>query len=136
MPDIFGLHVNQAGNPEQPDDRDRACIGLRDQEPAMMIDSMYAELIELNESIHSREPGKRFATREEADIRRKLLLGIRSIQQQQGAGSHMEVLLNFIEYIKGVAPGLTRGVTLLADSYLTGEKRLGTVDTTFIVPRP
>src|SRR3569623_1365815 len=58
--------------------------------PAMMIDSMYAELIELNECIHSREPGKRFATREEADIRRKLLLAIRSIQQQQSAGSHME----------------------------------------------
>jgi|GEM_PF-1594092 len=99
--------------------------GMSRSTPAMMIDSMYAELIELNESIHSREPGKRFATREEADIRRKLLLGIRTIQQQQSAGSHMEVLLNFIEFLKRAAPGLTKEVTLIADDYLCGEKRLG-----------
>ncbi|MBS1689425.1 MAG: hypothetical protein JSS96_11925 [Bacteroidetes bacterium] len=93
--------------------------------PAMMVDNMYSELIELNNAIQSREPGKRFATREEADIRRKLLLGIRSIQQQQSAGSHMEVLLNFIEFLKRVAPGLTKEVALLADNYLCGEKNLG-----------
>jgi len=93
--------------------------------PAMMIDGMYAELVELNDSIHAREPGKRFATREEADIRRKLLLGIRTIQQQQSAASHMEVLLNFIEFLKRAAPGLTKEVTLIADDYLCGEKRLG-----------
>jgi len=93
--------------------------------PAMMIDGMYAELVELNESIHAREPGKRFATREEADIRRKLLLGIRTIQQQQSAASHMEVLLNFIEFLKCAAPSLTKEVTLIADDYLCGEKRLG-----------
>ncbi|MGN6567404.1 MAG: hypothetical protein ACTHJ0_05600 [Flavipsychrobacter sp.] len=52
-------------------------------------------------------------------------MGIRSIQQQQSVGSHMEVLLNFIEYLKSVAPGLTKEVTLVADSYLMGEKHLG-----------
>lgn len=93
--------------------------------PAMMIDNMYAELVELNSAIQSRQSGKRFATREEADIRRKLLLGIRSIQQQQSAGSHMEVLLNFIEFLKRSAPGLAKEITLLADSYLCGEKSLG-----------
>lgn len=93
--------------------------------PAMMVDNMYAELVELNNAIQTREPGKRFATREEADIRRKLLLGIRCIQQQQSAGSHMEVLLNFIEFLKRSAPALTKEITLLADSYLCGEKSLG-----------
>jgi len=93
--------------------------------PAIMIEEMYNELAEINLGIRKREPGYRFATPKEADTRRKLLASIRYVKEQQSAGSHMEVLINFSEFLKTYQPALVRDVVLAADAYLRGEKRMG-----------
>lgn len=93
--------------------------------PAIMIEEMYNELAEINLGIRNREPGFRFATPKEADTRRKLLASIRYVKEQQSAGSHMEVLINFSEFLKTYQPTLVKDVVLAADAYLRGEKRMG-----------
>ena len=93
--------------------------------PALMIEEMYNELIELQIAIQSREPGMRFATPAEAEVRRKLLASLHYVQQQQATGVHMEVLMNFIAFLQYAHPDLVIPVTKAADQYLKGEKKLG-----------
>jgi len=93
--------------------------------PAVIIEEIYNELSEINLAIRARDVGNRFATPQEADTRRKLLASIRYIKEQQSASSHMEVLINFTEFLKYYQPTLVKDVVLAADSYLRGEKRLG-----------
>jgi len=80
--------------------------------PAVIIEEIYNELSEINLAIRARDVGNRFATPQEADTRRKLLASIRYIKEQQSASSHMEVLINFTEFLKYYQPTLVKATKI------------------------
>lgn len=92
--------------------------------PVIMIEEMYNELAEINHTIRQRQPGQRFATVREAEVRRKLLASIRYIKEQQSTGAHIEVLMNFTHFVRQHAPHLAVEVVQLADHYLKGELKI------------
>jgi hypothetical protein len=93
--------------------------------PAVIIEQMTNELAEMHHSIASREPGKRFATLQESEIRRKILISLRYMKDQQTTAVHTEVLMNFMDYMHMEHPEDARIIVKHADNYLVGEKKLG-----------
>ncbi|MBA3829601.1 MAG: hypothetical protein H0X33_11740 [Taibaiella sp.] len=87
--------------------------------PSVMIDDLYYEFAELNEAIRSRPRGMRYATTEEAIVRHRLVAAMKILREHQAAPAHMEVLTNFILYLKTNAPSLVSDVAKAADTYLT-----------------
>lgn len=95
---------------------------LTKQTPSVMIDELYAELARINSAIRSRDPGKQFATPQEAEVRRKTLAAVKYVQQRQTSGSHMEVLMNFTTYVLKKNMEDARKITQYADEFIKGEK--------------
>ena len=92
--------------------------------PAALIDQMVSELAEIHYNIAAREPGKRFATLHEAEIRRKIMMSIKGMKQQQTTAVHGEVMANFLEYIRRQNIDVARSITTYVEKYLVGEKKL------------
>jgi predicted transcriptional regulator len=92
-----------------------------DQMPAMLLEQLYSELEELNYRIASRLRGERFATKEEAEIRRKTMYSIATIKGRQSAATHTEVLLNFIASVARENADDARLILKYTDEYLLGE---------------
>jgi hypothetical protein len=95
---------------------------LAKEMPGIAIESMFTELTEINNAVRKRPAGQRFATLEEAEIRRKTLASIKYVQEHRSAGSHVEVMMNFINYMKPLIahPELLKLIKS-ADSYLKAE---------------
>lgn len=93
--------------------------------PGIAIESMFTELTEINNAVRKRPAGQRFATLEEAEIRRKTLASIKYVQEHRSAGSHVEVMMNFILYMKPMIshPELLNLIKN-ADSYLKAEDHI------------
>jgi len=93
------------------------------QAPVILIEQMVCELQEIHSAIAARPVGERFATRAEAEIHRKTMLSIKSLQEQQTAGVHSEMLTNFISYVcrRDVEGG--KYIMQYADQYLKGEMK-------------
>jgi uncharacterized protein YjcR len=98
---------------------------LANQAPSVMINEMYDELSRINQTIKSREPGSQFATRAEAEIRRKILASIKYIQTQVSPNAHSESLLNFTEFVLARNLDHAQILTNYADRFLKGEKTFG-----------
>src|SRR5579872_3643498 len=96
---------------------------LAKEMPGIAIESMFTELAEINNAVRKRPAGQRFATLEEAEIRRKTLASIKYVQEHRSAGSHVEVMMNFITYMKPLIshPELLKLIKN-ADSYLKAEE--------------
>lgn len=92
--------------------------------PSMLIEQMVHELTEMHTNIASREPGKRFATVQEAEIRRKTMMSMKYVQQQHTTAVHAEVMANFLLYARKQKDVDIKALTLLADKYIKGEKKL------------
>jgi len=92
--------------------------------PAILIEQMTNEISEIHACIAARDPGQRFATLQEAEIRRKTLMSIKYFQTRQMTNAHIEVLGNFINYIKRIDTNDARKIVELADQYLIGEKKI------------
>lgn len=93
--------------------------------PAVLIDQMTQELAEIHYNIASREPGKRFATVQEAEIRRKIMISIKYLQEQQSPSVHAEMMMNFIQFVRRRSTEDVKKIVIYADQYLKGEKKLG-----------
>ena len=105
---------------------------LAKETPAEMIDEMYNEVHRINEAIRSREPGKQFATPQQAEIRRKTFASVKYVQEQQASVSHAEVLINFTTYVLRRNVEDAQLLTKYADDYMKREKMFGEEDK----PRP
>jgi DNA-binding XRE family transcriptional regulator len=98
---------------------------LARQAPLVMTDELYNEVSELNEAIRSREPGKRFANMAEAEVRRKTLLSIKYIKEQQSPQANIEVLTNFTSFVNQRNVQDAKTLVTHADRYLKGELKIG-----------
>lgn len=91
-----------------------------DQTPLYMIASINRELAEINNRIANRD-GRKIPYQEEANLRYKLLSTIKLLQTKQDLGSNMEVLANFVAFLKEQGnTHLAKDVLAAADEYLTG----------------
>lgn len=92
--------------------------------PAVMVEHMISELAEINKNIAAREPGKRFPTSQEVDIRRKILASVAMMQEHQSKSANAEVITNFIHYVRKRSDKDVKLIIPYADKYLQGEVKL------------
>jgi len=67
--------------------------------PAILVDSMYAELSELADAIAARPHGERYPTPKEADVRRKTILSIKDLKKGIATPEMHELLKSFTQFI-------------------------------------
>jgi|GEM_PF-1135350 len=89
--------------------------------PMAILDEMYTEIAEMNETIRARPVGKRFATREEADVRTKTFNAIHKVMDFQLPVNHTEVMTNFIDYLRKRSMADAKAIVKYADEFVTGE---------------
>jgi transcriptional regulator with XRE-family HTH domain len=94
------------------------------QLPAIFIEQMYTELQALNDTIAARGNGQCYATPEEAEVRRKILYSIAAVKDRQSAGTHAEVLLNFMACVAHESQDDARILIRYVDRYLIGEMNI------------
>ncbi len=70
------------------------------QAPAMIAENLCSQLVELQNSIASRETGKRFPTKDEAEITRKLLAGLDKVKKYPSKGQTLQVFTLFRDYLR------------------------------------
>ena len=94
------------------------------QSPSIFLEQMNNELHEMNEIIAARPPGQRIPTLQEAEIRRKTMYSIAAIRQRQSAGTHIEVLINFLKTVFEININDAKLLNRYVDEYVTGELKV------------
>ena len=93
--------------------------------PAVIVDNLYSQLAELQQSIASREEGHRYPTVQEAEITRKLINCIIKLKEYPSQGAHMQMMMQFAGYLQKAAPQLQKEVVIQADAFLKGRGKTG-----------
>lgn len=86
--------------------------------PRMLAERMLAELEELETTIHSREPGQRFANAKEADARRKILASIKDLNAGMTLSQYVDFCLELNSYIRAHHPESAEQVTDMLDGFV------------------
>jgi DNA-binding XRE family transcriptional regulator len=91
------------------------------QAPATIADNLCSQLVELQNSIARREPGKRYPTAEEAEITRKLIASLDKMKKSPSLSQNMQVLETFRNYMRPVDKAFTRDLGHYIDRFLSGK---------------
>jgi len=67
--------------------------------PAIIVNHLYSQVVELQNHIASREPGSRFPTMQEAEITRKLINSINKLGMGQSLPNQVQVMKSFAGYM-------------------------------------
>jgi len=67
--------------------------------PAIIVNHLYSQVVELQNHIAAKEPGKRFPTTQEAEITRKLINSISKLGMGQSLSNQVQVMKSFAGYI-------------------------------------
>jgi len=67
--------------------------------PAMIVDNLFNQLVELQNNIASREEGNRFPTLHEAEITRKLIQCIDKLKLYPSQGACMQMMRGYLDFI-------------------------------------
>ncbi len=70
------------------------------QAPATITDNLCSQLVEMQNVIASREPGKRFPSQQEMDIMRKLVLSIDTMKKSPSLAQNMQMIESFKEFVR------------------------------------
>ncbi|MBS1689492.1 MAG: hypothetical protein JSS96_12265 [Bacteroidetes bacterium] len=88
--------------------------------PAMIVDNLFSQLVELQNHIATREEGNRFPTLHEAEITRKLIQCIDKLKLYPSQGACMQMMRGYIDFI-GTGNETFRNQTLqYTKEYLQG----------------
>lgn len=79
---------------------------------------LYMQITELNDAIMQRPSGERFASSKEADILVKLTAAVRELETDTSVADTIEVLSNFVNYIREDDYHKAKDVTVLADLFI------------------
>lgn len=82
------------------------------------IKSTLMQLNELDESIASREPGARYPTAKEADIRRKLTADLEALEQEASVRDIVNVSRGILDYIRALDLEKAKVLSDYFDSYI------------------
>lgn len=95
------------------------------QAPAAIVERLYLQLLDLNNSICSRPEGSRIPTMEEAELNRKLIVSIGKLGKQVTRSEAIQVLTNYTSYISTQNIDDAHMATQYADKYLCGQFKDG-----------
>ena len=82
------------------------------------IKSTLMQLNELDESIAAREPGLRYPTAKEADIRRKLTADLEALEQEASVRDIVNVSRGILDYIRAIDLEKAKALSDYFDSYI------------------
>jgi transcriptional regulator with XRE-family HTH domain len=82
------------------------------------IRRLYMQLTELNDKIMSRDKGERFANSKEGDILSKLSKSIKEMETETSLAEVMEVLKNFLVFVRQQDVELSKTITAIADQFI------------------
>lgn len=82
------------------------------------VANLYRQVAEINRAIAGKPEGERFASSREADILGKLAAAISKMEQEAGIADIINVLTDFIEWLRGSDLDKAREITRLADAYI------------------
>lgn len=85
--------------------------------PGIILEDLYAQLSNLNNAINSREPQYRYPTLEESTIQRRLLMSIKSFEQQS-AGNYIQTYTELLAEMAHDDAELTKEVCRYADDII------------------
>ncbi|MDR3681878.1 MAG: helix-turn-helix domain-containing protein [Flavipsychrobacter sp.] len=95
--------------------------GLKKQSfaaPAVMVNHLYSEVIELQNHIASREEGKRFPTHQESEIIRKLITCIDKLGIAHSQDTNKQIFMNFATYMLKSDNDFSKKLVDYAETYL------------------
>jgi transposase len=91
------------------------------QAPATIADNLCSQLVELQNAIATREPGKRFPTPPEAETSRKLVNALEKMKKYPSKAQSMQMLETFRNYIRPVDKQFARELGKYADKFLSAQ---------------
>lgn len=106
--------INKWVNKENWESLRASVIITREEE----LKRLYAQLIELNDFIHKREAGQRFANTKEADVLVKLTAAIRQLETDTSVADAIEVLKKFINFVREVSYEKAKDITAFGDNFI------------------
>jgi DNA-binding XRE family transcriptional regulator len=91
------------------------------QAPATIADNLCSQLVELQNAIASREPGKRYATPGEAEVMRKLIVSLEKMKKYPSLSQNMQILETFRNYIRPVDKKFATQLSNYTERFLNGK---------------
>ena len=95
------------------------------QAPATISNNIASQLVEMQNAIAAREPGKRFPTKDEADITRKLILNMDTLKKQTSLAQNMQMMESFREFARPLNKQFSQQLAHYADKFLTAKSQGG-----------
>lgn len=83
-----------------------------------LLQQYHEQLSELNRIISSREQGKRFPTKAEADVSTQLINNIKKIEFEASVSEIISVMVSFLNFLRDNYPDKTVDISNLIDSYI------------------
>lgn len=91
--------------------------------PDQIISQLNHQLIEINNNIASREPGKRFATPAEGDAIAKISKSIKNLEAEMGITEIVSVSMKFLSWLRPLDIELAKRFNNLFDSFIKDSAR-------------
>ena len=95
--------------------------------PATICDNLCSQLVELQDHIATREPGKRFPTSQEAEITRKMVLSIATMKKTPSLSMAMQVIESFKDFARPCNKQFSRQLSHYAGRFLSKQSKNGFV---------
>ena len=95
--------------------------------PATICDNLCSQLVELQDHIATREPGKRFPTPQEAEVTRKMVLSIATMKKTPSLSMSMQVIESFKDFARPFNKQFSRQLSHYAGRFLSKQSKNGFV---------
>ncbi len=89
--------------------------------PVTIADNFCAQLVELQNDIATRPPGKRYPTLEEAEVSRKLIAALEKIKKYPSLSLNMQVLETFRNYVRPLDKEFASKIGRYSEQFLEGK---------------
>ncbi len=95
------------------------------QAPATITDNLCSQLVEMQNMIAAREPGKRFPSQQEMDVMRKLVLSIDTMKKSPSLAHNMQMIESFKEFVRPLNKEFSIQLAHYANRFLTAKSKNG-----------
>ncbi len=95
------------------------------QAPATITDNLCSQLVEMQDMIAARKPGKRFPSQQEMDIMRKLVLSIDTMKKSPSLAQNMQMIESFKEFVRPLNKEFAIQLAHYANRFLTARTQNG-----------
>ena len=95
------------------------------QAPLTIADNLCSQVVELQNTIASRDSGQRFATPIEADTMRKLINSLDKMKKYPSLSTNMQVLETFRNFVRPLNMTFTSDLSHFIELFVEGKSQLG-----------